>query len=1370
MTFPVLDRLEARLRSMQRRRRRAVVARAAIEAFCLQAFLLPACGLWAALHPYDAGGLLAALLTWAVYLWVPLRLFRVSLRGGRGARAGSSTRAFALESIAQEADRLQPEAPDVFRTVLSRPHHAPATLAALDAYYAPWEARLRDLPEPVFTRGRVWALAAAVAFLLSPLLSPAGPGIPGGAGAVYSRMFLPLRAWNRLPAPRLIPVGLPEVVTRGDSLVVRLETRNIPAARTVYIHRLTASGETRFEMTRGDSGRSARFVIEAVDADFSLRFSAGGSTTREHRVRVVDPPRLAALSVLVTPPAYTGLAAERVPGMPALLSVLPGTRLEWRARPVAPLASLSALFNAEKNGTTILPGNPVRAPGLDHPEFAFQLRVLRAGELRLRLTDPRGVQAAEGPYRVELKADAPPEIRLLTPASDQDLGRAFKLPVLFHATDDFGIGKVVLHYAVKRDGESAAAQEGHLDVTSWRSARDGMGGGVWDVSGIPGLRLETGDAVELWLEAVDNDAVSGPKSTLTPRVKLRVPSREEVRAAMAAGERDAEVSLTSALEREKRLRRDAERPDKGASGDAGSQMPPATVSEFEVRRVLSDQPRAHARALQQELDAEIKSAESRLQSAPAPHERREAEKALRELRALKQEAAAQEKRLPSPEIGTAPAEKQTKALEALNADQRALQKALEQAPKPQANPSASPSANRANSDRAEQRRQVEESLRQNLKEQADMKSWLAERQRTGATEQKRADQAARTAGQMQQDMQRALDQINQAMQKGLENGTLSPDVLEKMDRIRELLEEVLDSDEKKSLQDAQQQGGAEAGDVQKAMQNLLGKKEGLRQNLESAIRMLETLRETRALRDAAAEMRQMAEDEREVAKDLEKAGSKDASAAEAQAQKQELADRQESLNRQMEEAKKSLDALSKNASTKDALSDQDRQNTRDAQNNMQKASDKLKSPSPDKAGARKAAEQASKQLKQVAASLEKQVAERDQAANKAEVRAVLEEAIDFTGWLEEAGDPSGATARAWGGPEAVRQAAVRIAQWLRGRFEKLADANPFEGDVLRREAAALGASADALSVAAAGSSRPALEVVRAHAQRAARELFKMLDANPSDDGDSGGDQSGDGGDGDTDAGGGNAGSSGKQGLSGRLKGASGKQAAVNRATQDLLRSFLEGRQPGGSSSGSSPGAGQPGGSMSGSSGMPSGGGGSNGSGGGSNSGSESSGQQGEGQGGQGAGAPGTRGLANSQQQIGESLEQMAEASGDAGGAARTLRRLADEARELEDALRRHRLDPGEIQRRQERFQTRLLEAANALEERGQDRERRAEAYKGGATSNSDQGPTSAQQQKARQQEALLRELKRRRDEARELPLSPEEKRRVEWYYEQLLAP
>jgi hypothetical protein len=1313
--WPVLARLEARLQAARRRLVRVTAARAALEALCVQLFLLPLAGILAAAYPFDPLGPQLALATYALYLWVPVRLARAHRRG-----------LFEARTIAASLDRLNPEAPDIFRTVLSRDSHGEETWEALNVFYAPWEARLHDSKPRVWTktRGRWMGAAAAVALILP---FAAGRTV-GGAGEVFARMLLPVRAWNAIPAPRLTPVGLPEVVMRGDSLVVVVRADNISRSRPVYVHQVDAmAGETRYVMERDRAG-FARHAFGPASADFSLRFSTPGFATKLFPIRVAEPPRLASLSVVVQPPAYAGLPVERLPEMPALLSLLPGSRVTWTARAAAPLAGLSADYS----------GTKIQVSG-GRRDFSFGQRVTRAGELRLRLADARGAQAPEGPFRIELKIDAPPEITLLAPAGDQDLGRTFKLPVLFRARDDYGLSRIWLRYSILRgesEGAGGSATSGSLDVTRWLNAREGAGAGIWDAGG---LRLEAGDAVELWLEAFDNDAVGGPKSSLSARVRLRLPSREEARAAVEAGERDAAVSLASALEREKRLRREEARPDKGASTEAGAQAIPLGASEAEVRRVLSDAPRQHLQELKRQLDAEVQAAEKGLQEAKAGERSKapQAERSLKALQELRKEIQAQEKRLPSPAIGQAPVDRQKQALEALTADQKTLEKKLQE--------------KKADGPLAGNRRQLEESLKRNLQEQKDMKAWLGEKERNASTERKRAEQAAQNAAQMEQDMKRALEQIDKAMEKGLENGTLSPEILDKMERVRELLEEVLDEGEKESLRQAGGDERVEAEDLQKAMRDLLDKKEGLRQNLESAIRMLEALRETRALRDAAAEARELSESQKELADDIGKpakeAGQKENAAA--------LAERQEDLNRRMDEALKDLENLSKKPALKEALKDLDKQKPREARANMQKAADKLKAPSPDRKAAKQGADLASKQLKQMAAEMEKKVAQMDKASNAAEIRAMLEETLDFSSWLEAARDPRGASARSWGGEEGVRQAAVRLARWLRGRLEKLADADPFNGEVLRREAAALGFTADAL--ATASGAREGMEGLREHALKAARELFKMLDKEEEGNGDEEGD-----GEGDSEAGGGAQGESGQEGLSGRMKGAAGKQGAVNRATQELLRSFLEGRKEGSQgSSGQGAGGQSPGGSKPQAGGQVSPRGGSL-DGAGGEPGGEGKGET-EGAEGEGGKSGNANGPANAQQQVGESLEQLAEAAGDAGGAARKLRQLAEEARELEEALRRRSLSPAEIQRRQERFQTRLLEAAHALEERGQERERRAEAYKGGVL-------PPAGDAGAFYDENWIRELKRRRDEARKLPLPPEQKRRVEWYYDQLLAP
>src|SRR5690606_22096058 len=132
-----------------------------------------------------------------------------------------------------------------------------------------------------------------------------------------------------------------------------------------------------------------------------------------------------------------------------------------------------------------------------------------------------------------------------------------------------------LHYTL-RGVQGEVRAKGARDVSAWRDARDGAGGGVWDgaAPGILPVAPEPGESVELFLEAEDNNTVSGPGRARSATVRLKLPSLEDVREAIAGRERDASAGLASALEREKRRESETQRPDRAASAEASAAVSP----------------------------------------------------------------------------------------------------------------------------------------------------------------------------------------------------------------------------------------------------------------------------------------------------------------------------------------------------------------------------------------------------------------------------------------------------------------------------------------------------------------------------------------------------------------------------------------------------------------------------------------------------------------------------------------------------------------------------------------------------------------------------------------------------------------------------
>lgn len=1316
---PVLARLGAVPARMRRVRLRAVAWRAILEAFACFAILLPLCARVSQAHPYDPAWLRLALAVSAIWTWPVLRV-----------AWAARNPALSLPALAEALDRLNPGAPDVFRTALRPGPHARATLDALEALFASWEPRLRIPPDP--RAGRVRMVAALFAAATGAAIVLAG-GHPRDA---LARMLRPVSTWRAIPAPRLEVIRLPQRLVRGDSLRAELRVEHIPAGRAVYAVLRTADGspEVRHAAMPSRDGGRVRFVLPPPATDVRVRFTATGhgtARTAEYRVRVVPPPRLRALSVIVVPPAYARIPVDTLPELPAVLAVLPGTWLAYVAEAERPLQSLEMV--APDGGDTV-PPVAWHAPEGDGRRFVYTDTVRGPRVFSLRLADSLAT-VFQGPWKVEMRPDAPPRVEWIEPRADGELPRDPRVAVRFRAEDDFGIARIRLHHRVL-GADGGIRAEAAQAVTTWFSPRAGTGAGTWDGRVVA---PRDGETVELWLEAEDHDAESGPNTGRSEVRRLRMPTMEQARAALDAAERDALARLSGAAARTQRAQREASRPDRGRAGDA-----PPVADDRDVRRVLSDQPRAHLDALEAQLRAE--------REVAGPERGRALDRLHEEVRALAS-------RVPSPEVARAPAQEQLRALDALRRDQQRLDALFREAPplprpapEPPSSSSSSPSffpsaAERSSESRSpspdgalqQGREDLRAELERNRREQEELGMFLEERVHAEAAEARRMEEAARQDARMREDVNEALRELEEAMQRGTEDGTLGADLLERMDRVRELLEEVLDDvakDRLRRMADGNEPMDADeqARELQRAMRELAGRGEELREELETAIRMLETLRDARALRELSADLQALAREQQELAADLDASATETLAPAEASG----MAARQEELAQRLEKAIARLERMPSSASPRP-----DPERMRRAEETMQRNAGRMREPRPDRAAGKRNADLAARQLQEAAMEMESMLPSMGADADQAEVRAVLEQTLEFLRWIEPGTDRDPVTPR----PPDLREAS-RVAAWLAGRMARLARDNAFETDMLRREAAALAAAANALAPP------DALAVMRRHAQGAARELLKLL--QPPDGG--GGPQEGDGA-GAGDAGGGEDGSSGQEGVSGRLRGVSGRQMAANRMTQELLREMMRSRQdaqgePGSGKDGKPVAGGGAPGDARGSAGRP---GDSRGAPGGPGTRGDAAGADGP------EGAEGdTRGAAaNAQRVVAEELELLAESADDGGGAARRLRELAAEARALESEIRAGRLEAGMLERRQERFRARLLEAADALESRGHRQERQAETHARG------RGMEAVAPVPPDSLDALLRA---RRDEALRLPLSPEQKRRVEWYYERLLAP
>lgn len=396
---------------------------------------------------------------------------------------------------------------------------SPALIAALADETRAISSGL-DFRDIVSTERLKWLGGAAALMLLClVVLSASSQGV---AGVLLRRALL-----GSEPVPRKTRVFVAEgerVVGVGDD--VRLEafaSGVLPANGRLQISfRGQRAQEFSLERNHENPAHFGR-TLGNVQESFTGRFILGDATSPEFAVRVVPRPAVASLMCEQTFPAYTGLnSATRNAGD---LSLLAGSLLALK------ITATKELSFAELR----LAGNPAVVPleldAATRRELTgrFQVPAHGLNGIQVHLIDRDGMESRDGAvYRVDVLPDKPPAVRITAPDRKEELvTRQATLPVGFEASDDFQVAELRLKFRTTGD-EPPVEQTVPLELAGERGKKLRRRYEWHLAQFLPAIR--EGTVIEYWLEAEDNNNVTGPGVTVSERQLVRVVSESEKRA------------------------------------------------------------------------------------------------------------------------------------------------------------------------------------------------------------------------------------------------------------------------------------------------------------------------------------------------------------------------------------------------------------------------------------------------------------------------------------------------------------------------------------------------------------------------------------------------------------------------------------------------------------------------------------------------------------------------------------------------------------------------------------------------------------------------------------------------------------------------
>lgn len=376
----------------------------------------------------------------------------------------------------------------------------------------------------------LWKYAAIPAAVLLALLAFYPSFLVQGTERIwhYKRAYSP-------PAPFQFVIKNAKLTAfRGENFTLDVGVAGAALPADVSIAFNNSERRLRKVAGRGDE---FRYTFEQPQGTVTFQLKGAGFASPEYQLTVLERPNLRDFKVNITYPPYTGKAAETIENG-GNLTVPEGSTVHWEFATAA-TDELALVFQN--------PDETLAATG-NEGTFTATRRIMRSQPYLLRLKNPASLNRDPISYQLTAVPDLPPSLTL--EAFSDTVTRRF-LALGGTVRDDYGLTRLELHYTLLRNNQ----QQGTSNQRPLELPRESAGTYAYTWNLGP-LNMQSGDRLEYYVEAWDNDGVHGPKATRTRPAEFRLPSRRELRQEMKAQAESVASQMSQAAKQSEKLERE----------------------------------------------------------------------------------------------------------------------------------------------------------------------------------------------------------------------------------------------------------------------------------------------------------------------------------------------------------------------------------------------------------------------------------------------------------------------------------------------------------------------------------------------------------------------------------------------------------------------------------------------------------------------------------------------------------------------------------------------------------------------------------------------------------------------------------------------
>ena len=284
-----------------------------------------------------------------------------------------------------------------------------------------------------------------------------------------------------------------------------------------------------------------RVTLEKVSRPLQYHISVKEVVSEQHQLTISDEPVVTRFQYRLIYPPYTQLQPQTLSANTGDIQTLFGTEVVFTGASNKPLEKASLVFE-ESDDVPLVIRKQFEQPSSVQPMETEQVQgsfiAQQSGRYHISITDVEGF-ANRDPvnYMLTVFEDAVPDVSIVAPARDTVLDNSMLVELKVEAADDYGIQELQLVYRVEvEDAEEVNVPLKRWSVEDTDVRRSVFLTYVWDVDRIG---IFPGETLAYYVQALDNDNVSGPNIGKSPTYTLRFPSLSELYDAVAT-EQEAE--------------------------------------------------------------------------------------------------------------------------------------------------------------------------------------------------------------------------------------------------------------------------------------------------------------------------------------------------------------------------------------------------------------------------------------------------------------------------------------------------------------------------------------------------------------------------------------------------------------------------------------------------------------------------------------------------------------------------------------------------------------------------------------------------------------------------------------------------------------